>query len=179
MWTRHALHELISSKLSGYKFIVVANREPFIHSFKGSEIACMRPASGMATAINPIMQASGGTWIAHGSGEADRLTVDEHDRLAVPPESPTYTLRRIWLSKQQEDGFYYKLSNEGLWPLCHITFTRPRFDPKAWEIYREVNQIYADAVLQEAHDEPSFVFIQGYHFCLLPRMLKNSGKTNI
>lgn len=179
MWTRHDLHDLIGTKLSGYKFVVVANREPFIHSFKGSEIACMRPASGMATAINPIMQASRGTWIAHGSGDADRLTVDEFDHLQVPPEDPTYTLRRIWLSKEQEDGFYYKLSNEGLWPLCHITFTRPRFDPRAWEIYREVNQIYADAVLQEAKDDPTFVFIQDYHFCLLPRMLKNSGKSNI
>jgi alpha,alpha-trehalose-phosphate synthase [UDP-forming] len=179
MWTRQALEQLIDTKLSGYKFIVVANREPYIHKFHGNDITCMRPASGMATAVDPIMQASGGTWIAHGSGDADKFTVDKHDHVLVPPEDPTYTLRRIWLSKQQEDGFYYKLANEGLWPLCHITFTRPHFDPKAWQIYREVNQIYADAVLEEAKGQPTFVFIHDYHFCLLPRMLKNSGKTNL
>jgi len=179
MWTRQSLEELIQSKLSGYKFIVVANREPYIHKFQGTDIACMRPASGMATAVDPIMQASGGTWIAHGSGDADKFTVDTLDHVRVPPEDPKYTLRRIWLTKQQEDGFYYKLANEGLWPLCHIAFTRPHFDPKAWEIYREVNQIFADAVLEEAKDDPTFVFVHDYHFCLLPRMLKNSGKSNL
>lgn len=175
MWTRQQLHELIGSRMTGVKFIVVANREPFIHQYADDKIAVIRPASGMATAIDPIMDASGGTWIAHGSGDADREVVDEHDRIAVPPDHPTYTLRRVWLTKEQEQGFYYGLSNEGLWPLCHVTFTPPVFRPKDWETYRAVNQLYADAVLQEAGDQPTFVFIQDYHFCLLPRMLKKAN----
>lgn len=153
----------------------MANREPFIHRYVGDQIAVMKPASGMATAIDPIMDASGGTWIAHGSGDADREVVDEADKIRVPPENPTYTLRRVWLTKQQEQGFYYGLANEGLWPLCHITFTPPVFRPADWDMYREVNQLYADAVLQEAGDKPTFVFIQDYHFCLLPRMLKKAN----
>ena len=175
MWTRQQLQELIGSRMTGVKFIVVANREPFIHQYADDRIAVVRPASGMATAIDPIMDASGGTWIAHGSGDADREVVDEHDRIAVPPDNPTYTLRRVWLTKEQEKGFYYGLSNEGLWPLCHVTFTPPVFRPKDWETYREVNQLYADAVLQEAGDQPTFVFIQDYHFCLLPRLLKKAN----
>jgi trehalose 6-phosphate synthase len=154
---------------------VVANREPFVHRYEGDGITVIRPASGMATAIDPIMDASGGTWIAHGSGDADQEVVDSSDRIQVPPENPTYTLRRVWLTKEQEQGYYYGMANEGLWPLCHITFTPPVFRPADWERYREVNQLFADAVLQEVGDSPAFVFIQDYHFCLLPRMLKRAN----
>jgi trehalose 6-phosphate synthase len=175
VWTRQTLHDLIADRMKDYRFIVVANREPFIHRYVGDNIEVFRPASGMATAIDPIMDASGGTWIAHGAGDADKDVVDECDRVAVPPENPTYTLRRVWLDKEQEQGFYYGLANEGLWPLCHITFTPPVFRPSDWEKYREVNRMYADAVLQEAGDTPTFVFIQDYHFCLLPRMLKDAN----
>lgn len=160
--------------MAGYRFIVVANREPFIHRYVGDQITVLKPASGMATAIDPIMDASGGTWVAHGSGDADRDVVDEHDRVRVPPDNPTYTLRRVWLTKEQEQGFYYGLANQGLWPLCHVTFTPPAFRPADWETYKEVNRLFADAVLQEAGDRPTFVFIQDYHFCLLPRLLKQA-----
>jgi trehalose 6-phosphate synthase len=175
MWTRQTLHELISSKMAGYRFIVVANREPFIHRYSGDQITVIKPASGLVTAIDPIMDSSGGTWIAHGSGDADRDVVDEFDRIRVPPDNPTYTLRRVWLTREQEQGYYYGMANEGLWPLCHVTFTPPEFRPEDWKMYREVNQLYADAVLQEAGNDPTFVFIQDYHFCLLPRMLKNAN----
>jgi trehalose-6-phosphate synthase len=175
IWTRQTLTDLIAARMAGYRFLVVANREPFIHRRDGGRVTVLRPASGMATAIDPIMGASGGTWIAHGSGDADRETVDEHDRVRVPPDDPAYTLRRVWLTPEQERGFYYGLANGGLWPLCHVTFTPPVFRPADWEAYREVNQLYADAVLQEAGDRPTFVFIQDYHFCLLPRLLKRAN----
>lgn len=161
--------------MAGYKFIVVANREPFIHKYVGDQVTVMQPASGMATAIDPIMDASGGTWIAHGGGDADRDVVDEFDHIRVPPDNPTYTLRRVWLTKEQEQGYYYGFANEGLWPLCHVTFTPPVFRLRDWEKYQEVNQLFADAVLQEAGDQPTFVFIQDYHLCLLPRILKKAN----
>ncbi|MBX3354687.1 MAG: trehalose-6-phosphate synthase [Phycisphaeraceae bacterium] len=175
VWTRDSLHQMIESRMKGYRFIVVANREPFIHRFDGDRITVVRPASGMATAIDPIMRASGGTWIAHGSGEADREVVDTSDRIRVPPEDPSYTLRRIWLSKEEEEGYYYGLANSALWPLCHVTFVPPVFRPADWECYRRVNERFADAVLSEVGDAPSFVFIHDYHFCLLPRMLKRAN----
>jgi trehalose 6-phosphate synthase len=179
MWTKEALHELIQSKLRDYQFIVVANREPYIHRYAGDQIECVQPASGLAVALDPIMRACDGTWVAHGSGDADRKMVDERDHVRVPPDEPQYTLRRVWLTKEQEDGYYYGLANEGLWPLCHIVFTRPVFNPQHWQIYREVNQIFAEAVLQEAGNLPTFVFIQDYHFALLPRLLKEKNSNLI
>jgi trehalose 6-phosphate synthase len=166
------LHDLVAAKLGPRKLIVVANREPYIHRYRGTHIECIRPASGMATALHPIMAAAGGTWIGHGSGDADRATVDAADRVEVPPEEPAYTLRRVWLTREQEEGFYYGLSNEGLWPLCHMAFTRPVFRQKDWDAYKEANALFAQAVLEEAGGEPALVFIQDYHFALLPRMLK-------
>jgi trehalose 6-phosphate synthase len=177
MWTRKALHDLIESKLRDYRFVVVSNREPYVHRYTSDgKIECIHPASGMVSAIDPILRASGGIWIAHGSGDADRRTVDAHDRLAVPPNRPHYTLRRVWLTKPQVNGYYNGLANEGLWPLCcHMACIRPVFDPANWPIYREVNELFANAVRQEVGDNPSFVFIQDFHFGLVPRLLKQAG----
>src|SRR5450432_3576154 len=133
----------------------------------------MVPASGLVTALEPILRACDGTWVAHGSGDADRETVDKHDCLRVPPEEPRYTLRRVWLSREQEEGYYYGFANEGLWPLCHIAHTRPIFRASDWEHYYNVNRKFADALVQEiAGEENPVVLIQDYHFALLPRMLK-------
>lgn len=179
-WTRERLHDLITSHLAGVKFIVVSNREPYMHRYgEGGDLEWIFTAGGLATALRPILVASKGTWIAHGAGNADRDTVDEHDRIAVPPGDPSYTLRRVWLTQEQEERYYYGFANEGLWPLCHITFTRPTFRVKDWECYQEVNRLFAQAVVAEAAEEPAIVFIQDYHFCLLPRMLKEMGNANL
>jgi len=172
IWTQESLQSLLDGRLRECKLIIVANREPYIHRFKGRRIECIQPASGMVTALDPIVRACSGIWVAHGSGNADRHTVDAHDHVQVPPDHPAYTLRRVWLTKEQEEGYYYGMANEGLWPLCHVTFTRPIFNPRHWQIYREVNQLFCQAVLQEAGDQPAFVFIQDYHFALLPALLK-------
>ncbi|OYW70634.1 MAG: hypothetical protein B7Z37_30145 [Verrucomicrobia bacterium 12-59-8] len=179
-WNKERLHHLIESKLQGRKFIVVSNREPFMHRRRADgTVECIRPASGMATALHPIMMASGGTWVAHGAGDADRTVVDEEDCVMVPPGAPGYKLRRVWLNDELERGFYYGLSNEGLWPLCHITFTRPEFRPQDWQDYKTVNRLFAEAVLEEAQGGRALVFIQDYHFCLLPRMLRKMSAGRI
>jgi alpha,alpha-trehalose-phosphate synthase [UDP-forming] len=175
VWTCDVLNEFVRTKLDGYRFIVVSNREPFQHRRVSGHIECIQPASGMANALDPVMRACGGLWIAHGSGDADHQTVDRLDHVQVPPDAPEYTLRRVWLSKKEEEGHYCGLSNQGLWPLCHVAFTRPMFDPDHWASYRRVNERFAEAVLDEAGSDPTFVFIQDYHFALLPRMLRNAG----
>lgn len=172
-WTRARLEETARARLGGARLIVVANREPYIHVYDGDDVRCIKPASGLTTALDPVMRACGGAWVAHGSGDADREVADARGRVAVPPEGPAYTLRRVWLSKEEEQGYYYGFANEALWPLCHAAYTRPRFDPGDWEQYRQVNQKFADAVLDEAADEPAVVFVQDYHFALLPRLVKD------
>ena len=172
MWTKESLTDLIESKLGGLRFILVSNRQPYMHRYVGESVECVQPVSGLTAALEPVMRASGGTWVAHGSGDADQAFVDNAGRIAVPPSDPRFTLRRVWLSKAQEMGYYYGLANRGLWPLCHVAFTRPSFVPEDWKVYREVNRIFADAVLEEAEDSPALVFIQDFHFALLPRTLK-------
>lgn len=173
-WTKARLEETARTRLRGARLVVVANREPYIHVHNGEDVCCMKPASGLTTALDPVMQASGGVWVAHGSGDVDRQAADERGRLGVPPEAPTYTLRRVWLTKEEEQGYYYGFANEALWPLCHAAYTRPRFDPADWEQYRRVNQKFASTVLEETADGPAVVFVQDYHFALLPRLLKKA-----
>lgn len=179
MWTKEGLLGLIHEKLCNYKFILVSNREPYMHRFAGAQIQCVQPASGLTVALDPIMRACGGTWIAHGTGDADWQMVDEQDRVPVPPDDPCFTLRRVRLTPEQEEQYYLGLANQALWPLCHIVFTRPTFRPEDWQAYREVNEIFARAVLEEAGDAPTFVFIQDFHFALLPRMLKDRNSNLI
>ncbi|HTW63478.1 MAG TPA: trehalose-6-phosphate synthase [Bryobacteraceae bacterium] len=174
-WTKQRLHNLVLDRLSHIKLIAVSNREPYIHTKTPDGIECGRAASGLTTAIDPILRASGGVWVAHGSGNGDREVVDARDCIAVPPGDPSYTLRRVWLPKRIEDEYYYGLANEGLWPLCHAAFHRPRFSARNWASYREANAIFADAILEEAAGEPAVVFIQDYHLALLPRMLKRNN----
>src|SRR3954447_11221273 len=153
-WTQDRLHEFVKDRLPHYRFIAVSNREPYIHRRTGDGIECVQPASGLATALDPIMRASGGVWVAHGSGRAHRGVFDRQCHVAVPPEAPAYTLRRVWLPEEVENGYYYGLANEGLWPLCHIAFERPVFRLKDWECYRRANEAFAKAVLEEAAGQP-------------------------
>jgi len=118
--------------MRGLKFIAVSNREPYIHEHGSGRIECLKPASGLTAAIDPIMRASGGVWIAYGSGAADRIAVDARQHVRVPPEDPAYNLRRVWLPAEMEREYYYGLANEGIWPLCHMAFRRPRFRRRDW-----------------------------------------------
>ena len=171
-WTPEKLRSLLHDELAGDQVLVVSNREPYIHEYSEQGIIVRRPASGLVTAVEPVMRACSGTWIAHGSGSADRATVDAHDRVAVPPKKPAYTLRRVWLSEEEERGYYYGFSNEGLWPLCHMAHVRPLFRTSDWEQYVAVNQRFAEAVVAEAHTDDPVVLVQDYHFALLPRMVR-------
>ncbi len=173
IWTAERLAVHVRSKLGKSRLFVVSNREPFHHVRQGKNVAVVVPASGLVTALEPVLQACDGTWIAHGSGDADHEMVDQNDRLRVPPEDPRYTLRRVWLTAEEEDGYYYGFANEGLWPLCHIAHTRPLFRASDWEQYQEVNRKFAKATLEEmAGTYQPVVLVQDYHFALLPRLIK-------
>ncbi|MEJ5991678.1 trehalose-6-phosphate synthase [Ramlibacter sp. PS3R-8] len=171
-WNPQRLQSLLRTELRGDQVIVVSNREPYIHERKDGQVKVRRPASGLVTAVEPVMRACSGTWIAHGSGDGDRDAVDRHDRVALPPGEDAYLLRRIWLTREQEEGYYYGFANEGLWPLCHVAHVRPVFRKGDWEHYREVNQLFADAVVAEARSEDPVVLVQDYHFALLPAMVR-------
>ncbi|MGB9105942.1 MAG: trehalose-6-phosphate synthase [Terriglobales bacterium] len=172
-WTAERLAVSLRTRLQGSRLFVISNREPYMHTRKGNMLQTMVPASGLVTALEPILRACDGTWIAHGSGDADRETVDANQCVRVPPEEPHYTLRRVWLTKEEEERYYYGFSNEGLWPLCHIAHTRPTFRAADFEEYQRVNQKFADALWDEMRGvEQPIVVVQDYHFALLPRMIK-------
>jgi len=177
LWTAERLRVSVRNKLQEKPLYVVSNREPYMHVFneKDKSINVIIPASGVVTALEPVLLACNGTWIANGSGNADREAVDVQDHLRVPPARPSYTLRRVWLSDEEDKGYYEGFSNEGLWPLCHIAHTRPVFRPNDWLQYQKINRRFADAVLHEmAGTESPILLAQDYHFALLPRMVKEA-----
>jgi len=174
-WTPERLRVFVQTRLGGSRLFAVSNREPYEHSHRAGGIECSVPASGLVTAMEPILRACDGTWVAQATGDADRDTVDEYDRVRVPPDHPQYSLRRVWLTEEEERGFYFGFANEGLWPLCHIAHTRPLFRVEDWEYYQTVNRKFAEALLEEMEFEESpVVLVQDYHFALLPRLIKDA-----
>lgn len=171
-WTPATVRRILAEELPDAQVIVVSNREPYIHDLKGDKVELVVPASGLVSALEPITRACAGTWIAYGGGTADRLMVDQNDRVMVPPDDPSYTLRRVWLTEEEHQGYYLGFANEGLWPLCHIAFTRPVFRESDWQTYEAVNRKFADTVVSEARNERPIVLVQDYHFALLPRMIR-------
>ena len=173
LWTPERLRLHVRSKLGDRPFFVVSNREPYTHVYRGKAVEVTVPASGLVTAFEPILRTCQGTWLAHGSGDADRENVDGRDCLRVPPDEPKYTLKRVWLTKEEEEGYYFGFANEGLWPLCHIAHTRPAFRARDWEHYQAVNRKFAQALVEEMEGaEEPVVLVQDYHFALLPRLVK-------
>src|SRR5256884_3780238 len=173
VWTEERLKQFVNLRLGGRQLVVVSNREPVSHVRKGGRVQALTPASGLVTAMDPMMRACGGVWVAHGSGDADRETADARGRPGGPGDGPRYTLRRGWLTEAEEGGSYYGFANEGLWPLCHIVHTRPVFRPDDWAHYLEANRKFAETVLEEIRDaEEPLVLIQDYHFALLPALVK-------
>ena len=175
-WSPATLRQILHRELRGQEVIVVSNREPYIHMRRASLLEVWRPASGLVAALEPIMRACSGTWIAHGSGDADHQVVDAHDRVAVPPppENPQYQLRRVWLTPEEEAGYYYGFANEGIWPLCHIAHVRPIFRTSDWEQYVNVNGKFAQTVEHESSSPNPIVLVQDYHLALLPRMIREA-----
>ena len=174
MSSADSLRELVAQKIGKARFVVVSNREPYTHTFKAGKIECRRPASGMATGLEPVVRATNGLWVAHGSGNADRMVVNARNQVQLPPESPEFTLKRVWLTKSEEDHYYHGFSNRTMWPLCHVVFVRPSFEQADWEAYQKVNEKFAAAVLEEIGDERAFVWIQDFHLSLLPKLLKDA-----
>ena len=171
-WTAERLRDVLRTQLQGERVVVVANREPLIHEYVGEKVIVRHPASGLVTALEPVMRACSGVWVAHGSGSADRASSDRHGRVTISSSESTYLLRRVWLTEDEEQGYYYGFSNEALWPLCHLAHAHPVFRRADWLQYQKVNQRFADAVLAEVDCDDPIVLVQDYHFALVPKMLR-------
>ena len=179
MWTKRDLQGLVRREVGDYGLVVVSNRQPYIFDMVDGELEYVLPPGGLTSAIDPLMQACGGTWIAEGSGRGDRYAVDSNGAVAVPPEDPAYSMRLVWLTDREEQGYYFGMSNEGLWPLCHNAYTEPVFDARDWNTYKAVNQKFAQRVLEEIQGKPSVVLIQDYHLALLPRLILEADPSTI
>ncbi|MGH7132028.1 MAG: alpha,alpha-trehalose-phosphate synthase (UDP-forming), partial [Phycisphaerales bacterium] len=173
-WTRERLRAHGIDALGGQPLVVVSNREPYMHVLRDGHPALVRPASGLVTGLDPVLRACGGLWVAHGAGDADRQTADAAGCVPVPPDDARYTLKRVWISKEEEQGYYYGFSNEGLWPLCHLTHERPTFRASDWEQYVRANRRFAKAALDEIGPEKAVVMVQDYQLALVPGMLKEA-----
>ena len=172
-WTPDRLKQVLNRNLHGEKIVILANREPYVHIHgEDGGIEVQHPASGLVTALEPIMRACSGVWVAHGSGNADRETIDRHDHVRVPPEEESYHIRRVWLTEEEQQGYYYGFANEGLWPLCHIAHARPAFRAEDWAYYQKVNRKFADAVCEEVDSDEPIILVQDYHFALAPAMIR-------
>ncbi|WP_158055312.1 alpha,alpha-trehalose-phosphate synthase (UDP-forming) [Halorussus halophilus] len=171
--TAKSAADSVAAVLDGRELVVASNREPYSHGYTDGEIVVDRPAGGLTAALDPVMQAVEGTWVAWGDGDADREVVNDEGTVGVPPEDPAYDLRRVWLSDEQVSGYYRGYSNQVLWPLCHLDTAKVNADPTFWAQYRQTNADFADAILDAAEDD-SVVWFQDYHLALAPRRVRDA-----
>ena len=176
MWTENSLRDAIDKRFADHRLVIVSNRQPYAHQFKEGRTVVQRAVSGLVTGLEPVAKACHALWVAHGDGTADRTVSDKRGIVEVPCERPEYRLKRIWLSKEEVEGYYYGFSNEALWPLCHVSFVRPTFRAEDMEMYRHVNRKFAEAILDEVKDDKAFVWIQDYHFTLAAALFED-GQT--
>jgi alpha,alpha-trehalose-phosphate synthase [UDP-forming]/trehalose-phosphatase len=162
-----ALRDLLGPR----PLVVVSNREPYEHRRADGGIVLDRPEGGLVAALDPVMQACGGTWVAWGSGSADFDVAGPDGRVRVPPDTGAYLLRRVRLADDEVEGFYYGYANQALWPLCHLALEHARFRPRTWAFYETANERFAEAVLIEAASD-AVVWIHDYHLARLPRFLR-------
>lgn len=172
-WTPTSLKTILHEQLAGDQVLIVSNRQPYVHNRRDQKIEVQVPASGLVSALEPVMRACSGVWIAHGNGSADHDVVDQRSHVGVPPKHPTYEIRRVWMTAEEEAGYYYGLANEGLWPLCHIAHVRPTFRSSDWNHYVAINERFAHAVCEEATTDNPVVLVQDYHFALLPKLIRD------
>lgn len=172
-WTPATLKTILHDHLAGDEVLIVSNREPYIHNWQDQQVEVQVPASGVVTALEPVMRACSGVWIAHGSGNADREVVDARSHVRVPPDHPEYEIRRVWMSPEEEGGYYYGFANEGLWPLCHLAHVRPVFRSSDWQHYKDINERFALAIIEEAKTDNPVVLVQDYHLALVPKMVRD------
>ncbi|MFQ6052319.1 MAG: trehalose-6-phosphate synthase [Candidatus Hydrothermarchaeota archaeon] len=107
-----------------------------------------------------------------GSGNADREVVDSENKIRVPPEDPSYTLKRVWLSEEDINNYYHGFSNRVLWSVFHFFVENAIIDPKNWKTYNEVNEKFAKAILEEKNYD--LIWIHDYHLSLVPRFLREA-----
>ena len=172
MTTSDDLVHNVRKVLHGKKFVVALQREPYVHVKTQKGIELQLAAGGVHSLLDGVLRKTGGLMIAVAGGDADQLVVDDRGCIQVPPNNPSYTLKRIFLKKREIEGFYYGFSNQTIWPLCHNVFVKPVFDPIWWEEYTKVNQKFADAILEEVDGEDAFVWVNDYHLALVPRMIR-------
>jgi trehalose 6-phosphate synthase len=170
-WSKKSVLNSLKEKFSDYSLVIASNRQPYIHKLSRGKIECTRGPGGVVTALDPIMRSLGGSWVCCGSGDADKLAA-KNSKVKVPPHDPSYELRYIWLSKEENIGYYFGYSNQGLWPLSHLVFTKPDFDNEHWQVYKQVNKKFAQNIDKEIKGKKAIVFVQDYHLTLVSKYLK-------
>ncbi|MFH1504309.1 MAG: trehalose-6-phosphate synthase [Candidatus Omnitrophota bacterium] len=170
-WNKKEVLDSVKSKFSGHTFVVASNRQPYIYKLSRGKIICTRGPGGVSTALGPIMQELGGLWVCCSSGDADKLAA-KNSKVRVPPHAPSYELKYIWLNKEENLGYYFGYSNQGLWPLSHLVFVKPKFSNEDWEAYKQVNKKFAQTINEEIKGKKAIVFVQDYHLALVSKYLK-------
>ena len=155
------------------ELIVVSNRQPYEHVIRKGHRLCQRTDGGLTSALDPILKRLGGVWVAWGNGEADRDALEPDGTVAIPPESPAYSLRRVWLTPEEIKGGYQGYANEVLWPLCHITLDRVAYRRHYWTDYVALNRRFAESVIEQVRTRSGLVWIHDFHLALLPRFIKD------
>ena len=172
-WNKERLVKTIQEEFDGSQLVIISNREPYLHDYApDGKIKARRSVGGVSISFDSILRATKGLWVAYGGSKADKASVDENDQVKLPPGSERYTLKRVWMTKEELDGYYNGFANGALWPLCHVVFVTPNYVPQDWRYYVKINRRFAEKTIETLDKSQAVIWIQDYHFTLLPKYLR-------
>lgn len=151
------------------KTIIVSNRLPLQIAIKGEELQVSPSVGGLATGLKSFHKEGDSLWIGWTGLSANE--VPKKLKKAVVTKTKEQKCIPVALTAEEIQGFYYGFSNRSLWPLFHYFTEYAEFESSDWEMYKAVNQKYADAIF-EYLEEGDDVWVHDYQLLLVPSLIR-------
>lgn len=151
------------------KTIILSNRLPLQISLEKKQLKVVPSVGGLATGLKSFHRDGDSIWVGW-SG----LTTEEIPKELledVKTKAREEACIAVNLTAEEIEGFYYGFSNRSIWPLFHYFMEYTEWDAGQWEIYKQVNQKYADVVL-EHYKDGDLIWVHDYQLLLVPHMIR-------
>ncbi|MFD2098236.1 bifunctional alpha,alpha-trehalose-phosphate synthase (UDP-forming)/trehalose-phosphatase [Flagellimonas iocasae] len=151
------------------KTIIISNRLPVQLQINNGGINAVPSVGGLATGMKSVHSGSESLWIGwSGLTDEDIPAELEGD---IDKALKKNGCAKVSLNAEEIDGFYYGFSNRTVWPLFHYFLEYSEFELNFWNVYKSVNQKFADAIIENSGEDDT-IWVHDYQLMLVPQMVR-------